>query len=113
MSEVTAADIQGRLPPGCRWTVLGFAGSRGSHRFWLCRCSCEKQTEKQIDQGNLIRGHSQSCGCLRREKTVAWNEFAKKCRERRIDPTSEEAERLKRGEESHAETRSHGENEAA
>lgn len=32
---------------------------------WLCKCDCG--TEKVIPAGALQRGHTQSCGCLRRD----------------------------------------------
>lgn len=34
---------------------------------WLCRCDCG--TEITIKQGNLRNGHTQSCGCLKKENT--------------------------------------------
>ena len=39
------------------------------HRMWLCRCACG--TEKEIYHQSLVRGLTRSCGCLRRETTVA------------------------------------------
>lgn len=32
---------------------------------WLCRCDCG--TEISVKQGNLRNGHSQSCGCLKKD----------------------------------------------
>ena len=37
----------------------------------LCKCDCGN--EKIIDKRNLIKGLTQSCGCLRKERTVAAN----------------------------------------
>ena len=36
---------------------------------WLCRCSCGK--EREVREGNLRSGHSQSCSCRRVEAVVA------------------------------------------
>ena len=35
---------------------------------WLCRCSCE--TEVVVFGSNLTKGHTNSCGCLKRERTI-------------------------------------------
>lgn len=44
----------------------------GSTRyFWLCECECGNT--KTIASNKLISGHTQSCGCLRTEKTVENN----------------------------------------
>ncbi len=49
-----------------RLTVIGQQGSdRFKHALWLCRCDCGN--EMIIASSNLIRNHSQSCGCLRLE----------------------------------------------
>lgn len=32
-------------------------------RYWMCRCACG--TEKRVMEANLVRGHTQSCGCAR------------------------------------------------
>lgn len=48
-----------------RWTVIAYAGTRGRHRYWLCRCDCG--TEREVSQGALrAKGQqaSGSCGCL-------------------------------------------------
>lgn len=34
-------------------------------KFWLCSCSCG--AEKIVEQSHLKSGHTQSCGCYRRE----------------------------------------------
>lgn len=44
-----------------RWTVIQYAGKS----YWLCRCQCG--VERHIFTGNLSKGHSNSCGCLRDE----------------------------------------------
>lgn len=40
------------------------------HAQWLCRCSCEKQTEIVVWGSSLRRGDSTSCGCLRTERQI-------------------------------------------
>lgn len=37
--------------------------------FWLCRCQCGNTTE--VDGNKLRNGHTQSCGCLQKERTSA------------------------------------------
>lgn len=55
-----------------RWTVLSraedYISPTGYQKTrWLCKCSCG--TEKCVESGSLISGHSVSCGCLRSEIT--------------------------------------------
>jgi hypothetical protein len=50
-----------------RWTVI----ERVKPGWWLCECSCEEKTRKEVRQQDLQRGKSRSCGCLRREITAA------------------------------------------
>lgn len=38
--------------------------------FWLCRCSCELDRYVVVSSGHLVSGHTQSCGCMGREKLV-------------------------------------------
>ena len=42
--------------------------------YWLCRCRCGN--EKRVLVYNLLDGHTQSCGCLQRERS------RERCRER-------------------------------
>ncbi len=44
---------------------------KGGHRNYLCECTCDKHTEKYVDEYNLKNGKSQSCGCLIRESASA------------------------------------------
>ena len=37
--------------------------------YWLCRCRCGN--EKRVRVYDLLRGHTLSCGCLKRERTVS------------------------------------------
>jgi hypothetical protein len=48
-----------------RWTVLSFSHKEGKAVYWLCRCACG--TERAVFVGDLKRGGSRSCGCLKRE----------------------------------------------
>lgn len=50
----------GRLT-AIRWE--GWTDTWGSR--WLCRCDCGK--EVSVLKNNLMRGKTQSCGCLRRD----------------------------------------------
>lgn len=52
-----------------RFTVLAFNGRRHRKALFQCRCVCG--TEHIVIGSHLLSGHSQSCGCLRRERTVA------------------------------------------
>lgn len=54
-----------------RLEVMGDGGHTPSRddRLWQCKCDCG--TEKPVRQSSLVRGASQSCGCLRREQTQA------------------------------------------
>ena len=56
-----------------RWTVLYQAEDRicpnGTREAqWMCRCSCENQTEKIVSGHALKRGQSKSCGCITKER---------------------------------------------
>lgn len=42
-------------------TVIAEGQQRRANRRWLCVCSCGARLE--VQQGNLLHGHSQSCGC--------------------------------------------------
>ena len=43
----------------------------GIHRArWVCECSCDNKTEVIVLGSQLKNGHTQSCGCLSREKSA-------------------------------------------
>ena len=66
MSVVQIGDTYGRL------TVIGVAPMRSNASVYVkCRCDCG--TAKEIRAWNLRNGHTQSCGCLNREKTNETN----------------------------------------
>ena len=72
-----------RACPGChemdlkgrefgRWKVLergdDYVDKNGRvYHKWVCQCSCEKGTIKEVLGKNLLRGTSNSCGCLAAE----------------------------------------------
>lgn len=61
-SDITGQRF-GRLT-ALRWT--GRSGPTGKRR-WNCRCDCGALTE--VDLGHLTDNRTQSCGCLKREKS--------------------------------------------
>ena len=50
-----------------RWKVLSKSNNSTNSRQvkWLCECSCEKHTQREIAGAELRRGTTLSCGCLR------------------------------------------------
>lgn len=51
-----------------RWRVLyRTLSSKDKCTLWVCRCECEKHTIKTVKTKNLLKGDSQSCGCLQQE----------------------------------------------
>lgn len=52
-----------------RLTVVEKAGRYRTRWKWLCRCQCGEAVIATGD--NLRRGHTQSCGCLMRERLAA------------------------------------------
>lgn len=50
-----------------RLEVIAFDSiSKNGHSKWLCRCDCGNELVKFAT--NLRKGHTQSCGCLRKER---------------------------------------------
>jgi hypothetical protein len=51
-----------------RWTVIEkgklVKKKKGSRQYWICKCSCEKQTIREVDGYGLLNGSSKSCGCI-------------------------------------------------
>ena len=43
--------------------VKSFLYSKNGHKYWLCKCSCGKETIKTSN--NLVTGRSKSCGCYK------------------------------------------------
>lgn len=50
-----------------RLTVIACEGSKNNQIHWLCRCDCGGETIAST--AHLRSGHTQSCGCLKREIT--------------------------------------------
>lgn len=49
--------------------VIGFSHIKNGHACWICMCECGNET---VSIGNdLLNGHKQSCGCLRKETMSA------------------------------------------
>ena len=55
--------------PDSRWTVIKSVGNGR----WLCRCSCEKKTEKELYGNTLRQGTTKSCGCYNSEASSKRN----------------------------------------
>ena len=70
-----AKTIIPRIEPGSkfgRWVTLGELEHDGPGKWLvLCRCSCEKQTERRVNHNSLRKGTSTSCGCISKEKARA------------------------------------------
>ena len=49
-----------------RLTVVEFAFKKNKRKYWLCKCDCGNY--KAIQSPHLTSGHTQSCGCLHKEK---------------------------------------------
>lgn len=47
-------------------TVCSALPKEKDRKYWLCVCSCGKKTK--VFQGNLLNGHTQSCGCLKEKE---------------------------------------------
>lgn len=45
--------------------VIRYAGRRGVHKFWLCRCDCGAEVYHCTNK--LRSGRQKSCGCKRKE----------------------------------------------
>ena len=61
----------GRLLVVRRGADIHHPNTRGSSVTWVCRCSCG--TDCTIRANKLRSGHTQSCGCLRREMSSIKN----------------------------------------
>lgn len=50
-----------------RWLVIGLSKKRlkGRNRIWMCQCECGEK--RHVPARTLLRGDSNSCGCLMRE----------------------------------------------
>jgi hypothetical protein len=62
----TRKDMTGQICD--RWTVLSYYHSDKWSSYWNCRCICG--TEAVVAGGDLRRGHTRSCGCLKVELVI-------------------------------------------
>ena len=66
-----------------RWTIIGeCVKENGKHKKYLCECSCEKKTQRYVDEYNLKRGVSSSCGCITAEEASTNFSTHRKTKER-------------------------------
>lgn len=57
-----------------RLTVIEDSGDRcRSEIIWKCKCSCKEQNIVYVPTNKLTSGHTQSCGCLQRERASKAN----------------------------------------
>lgn len=49
-----------------RLTVI--SQDKNNLKYWYCICDCGSGIVKRVNEQNLLKGATQSCGCLRREK---------------------------------------------
>lgn len=54
-----------------RLTVIEFVPNNKPNSYWKCRCDCGRMVI--INAGELKRGSTNSCGCLRRERAIILN----------------------------------------
>lgn len=61
--DIEIGDVYGR------WTVIGFSEKRTKRgvAYWLCECSCDKHTVKEVNSESLKNGSSKSCGCIHKD----------------------------------------------
>lgn len=68
MIDMTGWKMSEHGVPNSRWTVIKRVPSNGEAK-WLCQCSCDKHTIKEVVGSDLRDGKSRSCGCLQKEST--------------------------------------------
>ena len=54
-------------------TVIKYLRSDKNGPVWQCECSCDKHTIIEVYGKNLLKGNTQSCGCLQRERASQAN----------------------------------------
>ena len=59
-----------------RLTVLSRVGSQNKKTTWLCRCVCGNEVVVKSD--NLKTGNTKSCGCQKRDSTIATMQATKR-----------------------------------
>lgn len=58
-----------------RWKVVGYLGVNNWHHYWLCLCQCGNYG--RVNQGNLTKRKSTSCGCAQRDLIAQRNRKTK------------------------------------
>ena len=58
-----------------RLTPVEYRVKKGGHNKWLCVCDCGMTT--LVQGSDLTSGRTQSCGCLKRERTAECNQELK------------------------------------
>lgn len=53
--DIEIGDVYGR------WTVIGKGKTIKSRKYWLCECSCEYKTTKEVREDGLKNGTSKAC----------------------------------------------------
>lgn len=54
-----------------RLTIIKYLGSDKHNKSkWLCKCSCPLGKEVEVMASNLTNGNTQSCGCIRLERSI-------------------------------------------
>ena len=56
---------------------------------WLCQCSCPQENQIKVVGSKLKNGHTQSCGCLQKERTAATNKKINLYSEKLVDDYGE------------------------
>lgn len=51
-----------------RLTLIREVEKRNSERYFLCRCICGNEKEYRLI--NIRNNHTQSCGCLQKERAI-------------------------------------------
>lgn len=53
-----------------KWTVIDTSDRRSKRgvKYWLCECSCDQHTQKEVVSESLTNHTSTSCGCVGKEK---------------------------------------------
>lgn len=66
-----ALDLTGRRFGRLVAFRLDLTHGKPVYRYWLCRCDCGRTVH--VPQRPLVTGHSESCGCLQRERASQGN----------------------------------------
>lgn len=71
-----------------RLTVLEDVGRDKSKQvIWLCQCSCSDDSTCEVRSSHLRSGHTQSCNCLQKERTIEAHKTHGHCTKFNPSPT--------------------------